>query len=104
MIPFRRWFEELADQASQAEISVPDGADTEPTQRWLDSMTAYLREFPGPEFDPEETEDERLNRPLARFIHLKGTQLLSSGMPVDIGLWRGRMSEVDGWSIANGPG
>lgn len=102
MIGMRDWFDALSEQVSGAGFDVPDGEDLAPARQWLEGMSRLIREFPGPE-EPEQTMEQRLAEPVPRFIHLQNAKIITGGVPMDIGLWRGRLSQIGGWSIANGP-
>jgi hypothetical protein len=38
-----------------------------------------------------------------RYIHLEDAKVIEAGTPLSAGLWRGRLAEVSGWTIVNGP-
>jgi hypothetical protein len=47
----------------------------------------------------KEREEGDLPRPPHGYIHLRDAALWQGGTPIEIGLWRGRLDRLDGWSM-----
>lgn len=51
-------------------------------------------------FEELVSKDEDEPMPPVRFVHLNKAHILSSGgAPIEVGLWRGKLSAVDGWTF-----
>lgn len=85
--PIRGAFERLADEMrSQRRAAAV-------------RMTAIARTLP-PSLDQTAEQREIVESLQRRFIHLRdATATLGNSAPVKLGLWRGRISEVAGWSL-----
>lgn len=86
-------------------------------QAWRHELVQLMREQAGGEFvetlaqgfenldakDAAEAELAPEVRPLPKFIHLRHAHLVSgdSVTPLVFGLWRGRLSQVDGWTYGS---
>lgn len=83
-------------------------------QAWRRELVGMMREHGGSQFvedlamgfenldtkDAAEAELPPEVRPLPKFIHLRDAHLLGGDIvsPLMYGLWRGRLSQVDGWT------
>lgn len=98
---FRRWFEDLATQVEAIPVTSGPGSDPIPDgEKITDALGDYLRKFPVSvdEEDEDDEDDEDFHPP--SYIHLRNAQVLTPAGRVQAGLWRGRLSEVVGWTIS----
>jgi hypothetical protein len=96
---YRGWFDDLATQVEAIPVTAgPDGDALPDGEKITEALGDFLRRFPGPPAEDDEDEDGPYYPPT--YIHLTNAQIITPAGRVRAGLWRGRLSEVVGWTIA----
>lgn len=90
MIPGRIYFEKLADSVA---------ADTTPDLTLRDTLSGLFTELGSGYKDLNDPDaPDQPDRPV-HYVHLEDAWLVSGEAWTNLGLWRGRLTMVDGWTF-----
>lgn len=96
-----RYFRELADALQgQAPSDLPDSTDSPDATRV--AIARWLRNESEGYKEAYAADDDGGELPELTFVHLRDASLSIPGAPLQaVGLWRGRLDEVSGWTLGN---
>jgi hypothetical protein len=95
LIPAADFFQQLSDQINTADEGAGAGEGAARTMMTISGVYRMRGRLPG------EPGDEEGNPAVTLYIHLEDAAVVhpETGRDKPVGLWRGRLSHVSGWSV-----
>jgi hypothetical protein len=98
MISLDSWAQQVADRIAPARQMLEDGEeDGGPVAQAFRELFS----LEGATDDDSAEDDEPTFMP--RYVHLQDARVVTPSGPIDLGLWRGRLDRIGGWSFVSGP-